>query len=183
MNMPSRSPRLLHACALIAPAVIVQVCAMVLGTGRAPAPAAAATPSGGSLEAVLAPPRTAEPSPPQQRALEYLRQRPAVGAPIRSPMAHEVAQTPTTPPPPVPPTTPDTGPESVRLPLPELRLTTILGNSRGGLAAMNGRICAPGDEVAPGWRLSSIDAAGDRVVITSTDGQTAEIPLRPTREN
>ncbi len=63
--------------------------------------------------------------------------------------------------------------------VPALRLTAILDNRTGGMAAIDGRILRPGDEAAPGWRLLSIDAANNRIVIADDRGHTATIELSP----
>ena len=58
----------------------------------------------------------------------------------------------------------DPAPQS---PPPAVTVTSILGNGRGAMAIVNGRVRRAGDEVAPGWAVRSIDAQAGLVTVFS----------------
>jgi len=45
------------------------------------------------------------------------------------------------------------------------KLSSIMGHDRGGVVAAQGRVFRFGDEIVPGWRISSIDARGRSVSV------------------
>lgn len=77
---------------------------------------------------------------------------------------------------PVPaPVTPEPVVAEVVNPLDGLTLTATMGNQNAALAAISGRVYRIGEQVRPGWRLSSVDVRMGRIILTADDGQTAEL--------
>ena len=179
MTAAARSSRRLQAAALLAPIIIAQGAMFLLGAGPAAAPAstgAAPVP----LDPILAPAPAAPLSPQQQACLDYLASLHSRDEPLASPMAHVYSPAPAAPQPPsITPPEPAAAAPRQAPEVPALRLTAILDNRTGGMAAIDGRILRPGDEAAPGWRLLSIDAANNRIVIADDRGHTATIELSP----
>jgi hypothetical protein len=114
-----------------------------------------------------------EPTPEQERALAWIDSLAWEGA-LVSPFARMRLSS-----------GPGSGPSvPIAIPLDQdatanLRLTAVLGNSQGGAATINGRIHRAGDVVAPGVRLVSVDARGQRVQLMLDDGRTVELRYEP----
>jgi hypothetical protein len=140
----------------------------------APSPATATAQGPAPAVAPLTPvanaptPSPAATTPEQARALEWLAAfRPGA---LESPMDHPVpAAAYTTPVEPEPTPVPEATPEN---PLAGLRLTAILGNSEGGLAAISGRVYKAGDTIRPGLTVRAIDAYANTVTLNLPDGTT-----------
>ena len=120
-----------------------------------------AHPAAGALK-----PLTAE----QTKAKDWVRQLPAnleLVSPLNHPVEIVIAPEPT----------PEPEPEVVK-PLPPrinpvngLKLTGVLGNEEGKLAAINGKIYRIGDEVRKGLKLTSIDPRDSVVTLTDSKGE------------
>jgi hypothetical protein len=145
----------------------------------APAPSiAGSTPAAQqSLPPPAAPTQLAKLTPEQVKAADWLASMPSFKG-MTSPLDHPVAA-----PAPIPdpaPTVevsePDPAPSPAADPLAGLKLTGILGNDQGGLAAINGRIYRIGDTVRPGLVLKLIEAKTSTIVFVREDG--TEIRLR-----
>jgi hypothetical protein len=118
------------------------------------------------------------PSPEQQRASEWIRTVAHAGA-LKSPMDHPVAL-------PKVEKTPDPAPTQAPVeivhveptsPLAGLTLTGVLGNSSGGLAAINGRVYRIGDHVKA-LVLTAIDVKGNAVDLKTAEGTVLRL-VRP----
>ena len=170
--------RLLHSAAIVAPAAAILMLGAFAG-GPAPAPAGA-SPTPALDHTILAPPHP-RPAGELARTLSWLAEV-RLPAPGQSPMVRG-AEAPL--PDPVDAAPPEPPPEPVPdepLPdspgVPALKLTALLGASGGGIAVIDGRICTPGQEVAPGWRLTAVKADADCIEITSDEGRVERIRLR-----
>ena len=86
---------------------------------------------------------------------------------------------PQPPPPPVQPAAPEPAPEAAPAPaidpLANLKLSGILGNETGGLAAINNRIYKVGDTVRRGLTIQSIDARTNTVILRQSDGSELKL--------
>lgn len=135
-------------------------------TATAHGPAPAVAPPSPAPTAPSPAPATA--TPEQTRALEWLATfRPGT---LDSPMDHPApAAAFAMPVEPEPTPTAEATPEN---PLAGLRLTAILGNSEGGLAAISGRVYKAGDTIRPGLTVRAIDAYANTVTLALPDGTT-----------
>ena len=169
----SRQNRLLiEFAAVVSPVVLVYLGRSLLAS---PAPVSNTVPVSGPAiaptPAVQAKPLT----PDQRRAADWVKQL-APAASLVSPLNHPVevviarpsdpeVQPDPIPPPPIPRTSPILG----------LKLTGVLGNSDGQLAAINGKVYRIGQEVRPGIKLIEIDARNSRIVLESRAGEKFEL--------
>ena len=167
-----------EAAAVAGPLIVLSVARLFLGS----APVVSSADPGASAPAPVvetaARPFTAE----QERAAAWLKGLIAA-SPTASPMDHPVVlarvqkdQDPT----PQPQPQADPGPAIAPAgdPLAGLRLTAVLGNSTGGLAAINGRIYKVGDRIR-GLSVTAIDIKNNAVEFETADGT----PLRLKREH
>lgn len=63
-------------------------------------------------------------------------------------------------------------------PTPTFVLSGLADGKRGPLAAINGSVFRPGEEVEPGWVLESIDAVKRIVRVRSASGRVLEVAIR-----
>lgn len=109
-------------------------------------------------------------SPPQRAAVEYLRTHAlpeVIASPMREP-APRVESTPDPDPEPAPPE-----PEEIS-DAPNLQITAIVQSRQGAVATVGHRMLRIGDEVAPGWLITAIDASERVVRVRHADGRMAE---------
>lgn len=62
-------------------------------------------------------------------------------------------------------------------PTPVFHVTAVLVGKRATLVTINGRLRRVGDEVAPGWRLVSIDADAAELTIVAEDGRREVVSI------
>jgi len=160
MNPFMDRQRLLVIGALLAPVLIVQGGRWLLGGSLSSASAmtALAEASPGPAPVITAA-RRVDVGDPQRRAWAYAQSVGERRANLDSPMEVIPAQTERAEPAPVARAPQiDTKPKP-----PRVVLSTVLKGARGTLAVINGTVYARGDEVAPGWIISVIDAEQLRV--------------------
>ncbi|MCX5689356.1 MAG: hypothetical protein NTV94_06140 [Planctomycetota bacterium] len=123
---------------------------------------------------VAAPVRQATPSftHDQQHAIDW-RATLNFNTPLESPMdvRVEVVLLPTQAPEPV--LAPAQAPQIN--PIEGLVLTGTMGNQNAAIAAISGKVYRIGEEVRPGWKLTSVDVRLGRILLTSESGETAEL--------
>lgn len=56
-------------------------------------------------------------------------------------------------------------------PGPALSVNSIMAGRGGAMATVNGKLRRVGDEVAPGWKITAIDAGSGSVTVRHTDGR------------
>ncbi len=177
--------RLLEVGALAAPILIVQAMGYLFAAGPAPAPAAGPPTTETPAEPIAAG-APAKLTDEQARAADWLAKRPPLGD-LHSPFDAR-ANSPPPPPPVTNPSTPvvtppdprgDPKPPPRQLAPPPMRLTAIIVSNDLRMAVIDGKVLRVGQEVAPGWIVSDINARGDLVKVTGSDGQTIELRSRP----
>jgi 2-oxoglutarate dehydrogenase E2 component (dihydrolipoamide succinyltransferase) len=156
--------------------------ALVLGARvfLAPIPSMASSTAASqqTLPPPAAAPAAAKLSPEQKKATDWLAALPSFKG-LASPLDHPIAAVvPAPAPDPVAaaPDSPAPDPAPAVNPLAGLKLTGILGNDSGGLAAINGRVYRIGDTVRPGLVLTLIEAKTGTIVFKRDDG--TELSLR-----
>lgn len=160
----------IDAAAVACPLILV----VAVRTFFAPAPSDASPtkPATSAAAPVIVPVATAAKlSAEQQKAVDWV----STLAPMKglvSPLDHPVAAPPPRPAHEPESQAPDATPEPIPAsdPLGGLKLTGILGNDDGGLAAINGRVYKVGDFVRQGLKLKLIEAKSNTVVFTLDDG-------------
>lgn len=110
----------------------------------------------------------------QAKAAEWVRQLPpkySLESPLNHPVpdAPKVVKTPVKEPELLPPPPPKANP------IEGLRLTAVLGNDDGRLAAINGKIYRVGEAVRKGLTLTAIDERNARITLTGDDGSIYQI--------
>jgi hypothetical protein len=193
---PKRIARILTAAALLTPFAVVQAARVLVGnSGPAAAPGATITPAmpgiagAGDLGAGVA---ARKPTPSQQKALDWLNAQ-RLSPPLEvarefdlSPMDRAAA--PAKPPAPLPPVEPPKiEPVIPAIPaaeaLKDLKITAVMGTDAqagGAIAVIGGKLRRAGDEVAPGWTISSINARDWVVLLTYKTGESATLSgMRP----
>ena len=108
----------------------------------------------------------------QQHAMDW-RATLNFETPLESPMDArvEVVLLPTQVPDPVPVQT-----EAPKInPIEGLVLTATMGNQNAAIAAISGKVYRIGEEVRPGWKLTSVDVRLGRILMTSESGEIAEL--------
>ncbi|MCC6321485.1 MAG: type II secretion system protein [Phycisphaerales bacterium] len=103
-------------------------------------------------------------------AVEYLRTH-ALPEVIASPMREPAPRVETIPDPDPEPAPPE--PEEIS-DAPTLQITAIVQSRQGAVAAVGHRMLRIGDEVAPGWLITAIDASERVVRVRHADGRMAE---------
>ncbi len=175
-----------HRTLLVDALTLATPLALVLGVrvffAPAPtAPSAAAAVSHQTSTPLPAPVAPAKLAPEQQKAADWLAALPSPKG-VASPLDHPV---PAAPPPQAEPQTQvtvptlDPSPEPELDPLQGLKLTAILGNANGGLAAINGRVYKAGDLVRTGLHLKRIDAKTSTVIFSRDDGSELRLCRPP----
>lgn len=159
--------RLTWAVAVVAPLVCVQI-VRVLDGGMSQAPAAA--PPVTVAAAPISPVPVVKLLTPQQMAAMQFLQTDGPGITVSSPMNHP---RPAPTPPLSAPTLPAQGPD----PVTTLTVTAIMGTEHQAVASISHTLRRVGDEVAPGWRVSEINARNRTVELKHTDGRI--MTLRP----
>ena len=152
-SLRERAPDPVHAAAVLAP-VLAVVLVRFVGAG----PGSAAAAGAASLPSVPEVVRDWNPDADTARALDRVRD--LVGRPIAAnllqnenivePIRPVAAATPTSSVQPIVPT--------IAIRPPDLKLTTVLDGRSGPIAVIDGRPRQIGQEVAPGWTLTHIDA-------------------------
>jgi hypothetical protein len=110
-------------------------------------------------------------TPQQQRAVDW-RATLQFEQPLRSPMDSRVDVVL------LPTQAPEPEPVAVEIPvnpLDGLVLTATMGNQNAALAAISGKVYRIGEQVRPGWRLTSVDVRSGRILLTAENGDTAEL--------
>jgi hypothetical protein len=144
----------------------------VLDAGPAVAPGA--QPEGPAL--AVAVPVSREPSAEQRRAMDWARAQSASRT-LRSPMTRGVPVVPDPEPAPIaPPADPPAPPPD---PAALFTVTSLLEAGAKQLATINGLTYAPGDELAPGYRLERVHGHRRVAVISCPDGSMVELRPRP----
>lgn len=163
--------KLLWIAAMAAPAVTVQMMRLFDGAAPSTAPAAVAAYGDEDNPAGEAP-RTLTPA--QERARAFFASFRPTGA-VLSPMDHADAAPPPVEPAPV--VVGDPGPPPpANDPLEGLNVTAIVGRDDSSAVAMiDHRLRRPGDEVAPGWRVESIDPRHRRVTVVDQAGERRDL--------
>jgi hypothetical protein len=177
--------KLLWVGVLLSPVIAVQGVRLLLSDGIAPAVAETTASVDTTVPATVA----KGPSPKQKLAMEWI-EKSSPKVPKRSPFevmgnAHLGANTgpasgnnaqlqgaavePAEPPPP-----PDDRPH-------HLRVSGIIGDASGTLAAIDGKLRRMGDVVAPSWTVSVIDARHRLIVLKHDDGRLFDVSL-PNRD-
>lgn len=108
-------------------------------------------------------------TPEQERVRHYAAQ--ALAQPFAASPMHRLA--------PEAPIEASPEPPQVQAPAkPTFDVTGVIVSSRHALATINGALRRIGDEVEPGWRLTSIDARQGVLIITGDSGERLEISIR-----
>lgn len=174
MNKKRRS-QLGQTATIAAPVLLILGLRTVFTSG--PSDASAASWTGGSTAPV--PEVVTTPSQPvvaltheQQHAMDW-RATLNFDTPLESPMDArvEVVLLPTQVPDPVPVATQAPAVN----PIEGLVLTATMGNQNSAIAAISGKVYRLGEEVRPGWKLTSVDVRSGRILLTSDSGETAEL--------
>lgn len=108
----------------------------------------------------------------QEQVLVYARQ--ALAQPFAASPMHRIDSTT----PEAPDSVVSSAPETPPVIIPKFDVTAVVISSRQSLATINGELRRIGDEVAPGWRLATIDARQGVMLIVGDDGQRVEISIR-----
>ncbi|MFM9957168.1 MAG: hypothetical protein ACKVZJ_03765 [Phycisphaerales bacterium] len=157
---------LIAAGCAVAPLVLVSAVPSLMGTG--PRLSIGASPAAVENAPNVGTPRA---TPDQLAALERVRalRTASVGeSPFRP------APAPVEAPEPAP--TPEPVPAPALMAPPELTIRGVMRQADGSVRALiGGKLKGVGDEVAPGWTISAIDAGARSVTLTSSDGQTHTI--------
>jgi len=171
----SKQRTLLVDAATVSCPLILVVAVRTLFT---PAPSQASAPKASPAQptpAVVPVAGPAKLTPEQQKALDWIAGLPPMTG-LVSPLDHPIAPPPVVQqaahepdPEPAPATTPAVDP------LAGLKLSGILGNETGGLAAINGRVYRVGDVVRPGLKLKLIDARTNTVTFSQDDGSELKL--------
>lgn len=167
---PHTSARLLGAAALIAPLAAVQVTRIITEWGPS---TAAAAPTQAPADAQYAEDPIQKPlTEAQKRALEFLesqRSNAPAADDTPSPMRaiEPISRGPALAPAPVAPARPEHSPK--------LALTGIMAGEAHQLASINGKIVSVGDEAAPGWKVTAIDATVRTVTVTNDAGRSVTL--------
>ncbi len=174
--MPSKHRTLLvDACAVGCPLILV----MAVRTFFTPAPSDA-SPAGAAPTPPAAPAAAPAPvklDPQQQKAAEWVASLASVKG-LTSPLDHPTAAPPPRPEPKID-NEPTPEPAPAVDPLAGLKLSGILGNDDGGLAAISGKIYRVGDQVRPGLKLKGIDAKTNTVIFTLDNGSEIKLHRKP----
>ena len=163
-----RQRKLLWVGAVLSPLIAVQVARLLGPSGAGPAAATAAHPAAADVAGEQALASAPAPlTPAQQRALAFIQsldEQPLGRSPMDGPEPEPVSE----------PSAPIDAPKPPSFPS-ELRVTAIIGDGGTAAAVIAGRLRRIGDEVAPGWRVETIDARGRRVVFTDSDGRVVTL--------
>lgn len=161
MNAVTRDPHAAFAAALLSPLLVFAALRFLADAGPSTAPAAPATIATSSEAGMEEPP----PTPEVTRATAFLEAWNA-GEPIPSPMRHpERADDPKT-------TEADPPSLPAEIAIPEFAVKSVMGSGERVMASINGKVYRMGDQPAPGWRITSMDAKSKRIEITGPDGRT-----------
>lgn len=167
--------RVIQGAAVVAPLALFALIRLAV----MPAPAAAHADAPPPEPAPVAPP--AKPlTQAQQAALNWIALQGA-SADVPSPLDHPVPKPVIVAPPPKAPH----HQHEPTSPLDDIRVTGIIGNNEGGMAVVNNKIHRPGEEVAPGITIESIDARLNQVTLKLPDGSTVKLDKneQPRRRN
>lgn len=164
---PKERARGIWAMAAMAPVAVVQLARLAEHAG----PATASASIGSATSPPTWTPPTAEPppTPEQAKAAEWIRaHREAAVAvdPFSVGVAPIVVQTGREP---------EAAPMKAGREAPELKISGFMGKGDSAMVTINRRVRRVGDEVAPGWRVVLIDAAGKTVRVRHADGTSMEI--------
>lgn len=168
--------RMTLACALVAPALIVQTIAWISGRASGPAPAAAA-PALPAAELPAPVAAQASEDPRVEAALAFYARARANTQNLASPML----VTPIPEPAPSPGVVVHQAPPdvaAVEMP-PSLQLTAIISGGQGTMAAINGKVYREGDLVTKGWTIARINGVALTVELANAGG--SRITLKQAR--
>lgn len=166
---PTQRSRCTGLMAIAAPLVLLQIARVV--TNAVPEHARGSVVAG--APALL--PAVETPAPmtmAQTRAVEWIRQtrEDAIGAnPFASPKIEPVVEAPREP------AVIQAPAQEAETPPPNLKITSFFGKGDGAMVTINRRVHKPGDEVAAGWTLKSLDPAARTVRIRHEDGREIEV--------
>ena len=160
--MATRNNILLDVAAIAVPLALVLGARVMLKPSPTTAHAGGAGPEPAGIVVPTA--AGARITPEKQRAVDWINGMSGSSG-MRSPMAHPVAAPLVV----VHEPEPEQPVTSVN-PLAGLKLTGILGNESGSLAAINGKVYKVGDVVKPGLTLGAIDVHSNTVTFKLADG-------------
>ncbi len=164
MILTTNGARTLPLVALIAPPALFLVLRLLGSAGPATAPAGVAPQQQEAPLSAAAPQTTNQ----QRRAMDWLASRPATSD-AESPMLHAKHQAEAPPPAPVAETPAPQADD------PPFAVKSVMGAGDRVMASINGKVYRVGDEPAPGWKITAMDAKTKRVDLTGPGGKTISV--------